>query len=166
MSKICRKCKINKHISHFINRDYKINKTNITITCFKCRFYNASRFIAKEQNTKEKIWQILRNENIKKTYIYSIYQNQQMCCFLCNRHVNIPLVYVNKINDENPYKDNIFLSCMYCYYIRDDEPIDDFVGNLEESSYPFNNSTIKKEINDNKRNDMKVYPFTKYLLGY
>jgi hypothetical protein len=158
MKRTCRKCRLNMDIFYFISRD---RFPKITVTCFTCRYYNASRFIAREQNKKEQIWKKLRSEKIHKIHIYTIYLHQKKKCYLCERRVNIPLIYVNKYGMEFEYKYNMFLSCMYCYYLREDENVSEFINKLKEADYPFNKSIIKNKPIHIKKNQT----FIQKLLG-
>lgn len=139
MIKHCKKCRKNYDLSHFIERD----ATRFTQTCIKCRFHNAARFVSNEQNHKEYIFDKLKKEGIKRIHVYSLYLSQKKRCYLCNRRVNVPLMYINKFNEDRMFCCNMFLSCVYCYKIRDsDDSIAEFIYKLQESNYPFNKSNI------------------------
>jgi hypothetical protein len=160
-NKSCSRCKKKFSTSNFISRDIKTFKT--TILCYKCRFYNAAKFISKEQNSKELILIKLYNEKIYKVDLYNIYLAQKRKCYLCLRKVNIPLLYVNKFDNYNNYYNNIFLSCCYCYSLYDDDSdVNEFSEMLKETNYPFNKSNIrirKNYVCTNRRS------FIKQLLG-
>ena len=138
--KECPRCKKYYKDSLF-NARYVKKKT--TSMCFKCRFRNAARFASSEQHSKELIWDRLYTENIKKTHVYYIYLKQERCCLLCFRRVTIPLMYINKIEIDQPYRNNMFLSCIYCYNLREDYNIKEFKEKIKISNYPFNKSQIR-----------------------
>lgn len=145
MKRTCNRCKFIKDISHFISCRYIVVKT--TLNCYKCRYSNSARFIAREHNIKEQILEKLKSEFINKKKLHNIYIIQKRRCFLCTRRVCIPLLYVNKFDNESYYKNNIFLSCFYCYNLRDDyEDVYEFINKLHETNYPFNKSNLEETI--------------------
>lgn len=160
--KFCTKCKKKFSINYFISRDDRSFK--ITCMCNNCRYKNASKFIAREHNLKNKIFQTLKQEGIKRIHIYTLYLNQRKKCYLCQRRVNIPLLYINRFNHEKPYYGNTFLSCVYCYTLYDaDQEMYEFMDMLEEAHYPFNKSNIR--IRKPYYSDKRIRSINQQILG-
>jgi hypothetical protein len=105
-----------------------------------------------------------------------LYLNQLRRCFVCERRLSVPLAYINKIESNKPYYDNMFISCSICYDLNDDDDIEthEFKNMIYESNFPFNSTSIKPPHNpeaDNKLlsgpiNDIKKVktPFMYQLL--
>lgn len=129
----CNKCKKYYDLSFFLNK--KCKKT--TISCKNCRTNKSSRTISVYQNKKEKIFAILEKEKIHRIHIYNIYKAQDMKCYICNDHIKMEYTHVNKFNREQKFKNNMFITCLGCYYLNEDMDIDEFRAMMNCVYYPF-----------------------------
>jgi hypothetical protein len=50
---------------------------------------------------------------------------QKRKCYTCNNKLKIKDTYINKLDHNKPFSDNIYLSCFACYSTREDDFIDD-----------------------------------------
>lgn len=141
----CTKCGKNK-LEHCFIHKFRFNKQLLTKTCIKCRDTNGSRYIARKQNNREKIFNALKYENITRIDIYNIYQIQKRKCLCCNKRMLLHDLCIDRIDRTLPYLNNSVICCAICYVIRDDD-INEFCQMLKDEQYPFdkvNKRTRKK----------------------
>lgn len=127
------------------------SRNTISLLCDTRRMKNSARYIAKDHNQKERIFKHL-NWKIYKINVYIVYLEQSKRCFVCNRRLNIPLTYVNKIDTTMAYCCNMFLSCSICYDLYDDVITSEFKYMICESNFPFNSTLIKSQCHIQKKN--------------